>query len=121
MKKYTITRRDWIISATCVGLGMLPACGIQAPRSDDINLEPYPRNAAEGLLRLKIGNRRFMEDKSIHTHENASWRNLLVEEQKPFATVLGCSDSRVPPEMVFDVGFGDIYSARSNLRKMQRV
>jgi carbonic anhydrase len=112
MKKYTITRRDWIIGATCVGLSMLPACGIQAPRSDDINLEPYPRNAAEGLLRLKIGNRRFMEDKSIHTHENASWRNLLVEEQKPFATVLGCSDSRVPPEMVFDVGFGDIFTIR---------
>jgi carbonic anhydrase len=91
MKKYTISRRDWLIGASCVGLGMIPACGIQTPRSvDDIGLDPYPRNATEALLRLKIGNRRFMEDKSIHTHENASWRNLLVEGQKPFATVLGC-------------------------------
>ncbi|MGZ8238379.1 MAG: hypothetical protein ACXWTY_10980, partial [Methylobacter sp.] len=60
-------------------------------------MEPYPRNAAEALLRLKTGNRRFMDEKPAHTHENASWRHQLAQEQKPFATVLGCSDSRVPP------------------------
>jgi len=35
-----------------------------------------------------------------------------VQEQKPFVTILGCSDSRVPPEMIFDVGFGDIFTIR---------
>jgi carbonic anhydrase len=37
---------------------------------------------------------------------------LLVETQKPFATVLGCSDSRVPPELIFDAGFGDLFTIR---------
>lgn len=112
MKKDGITRREWLIGASCLGLGMVPACVTKTPRSGAIGLEPYPRNASEGLLRLKTGNRRFMDDQSIHTHENASWRHQLVQEQKPFATVIGCSDSRVPPEMIFGVGFGDIFTIR---------
>ena len=112
MKKHGMTRREWLVGASCLGLGMLPACATQEPRSGTISLEPYPRNADEGLLRLQAGNRRFMDDRSIHTHENASWRHQLVQEQKPFATILGCSDSRVPPEMIFDVGFGDIFTIR---------
>jgi carbonic anhydrase len=112
MKKQGITRREWLVGASCLGLGMFPACGTQAPHFGLISTESYPRNAAEGLLRLKTGNRRFMDDKPIHTHENAAWRNQLVQDQKPFATVLGCSDSRVPPEMIFDVGFGDIFTIR---------
>jgi carbonic anhydrase len=112
MKKYGINRREWLVGTSCLGLGLFPACSTQAPRSGAISTEPYPRNAAEGVHRLKTGNRRFMEDKSVHTHENASWRQQLVQEQKPFATVLGCSDSRVPPEMIFDVGFGDIFTIR---------
>jgi carbonic anhydrase len=112
MKKHGITRREWLVGASCLGLGMASACSTQMPRSGAISLEHLPRNAAEGLLRLKAGNRRFMDDKPVHTHENASWRHHLVEEQKPFATVLGCSDSRAPPEMIFDVGFGDIFTIR---------
>lgn len=53
-----------------------------------------------------------MAEKSFHAHEKFSWRSLLVEAQKPFATVIGCSDSRVPPELIFDVGFGDIFTVR---------
>ncbi len=37
---------------------------------------------------------------------------MLVESQKPFVTVVGCSDSRVPPELIFDVGFGDLFTIR---------
>jgi len=112
MKKFGISRREWLVSAGCLSLSALTGCMRQMPRSDSISVGPYPSNAAEALLRLKTGNQRFMEEKSIHTHETASWRSLLVEGQKPFATVLGCSDSRVPPEMVFDVGFGDIFTIR---------
>ncbi len=81
-------------------------------RSSGIDTETYPRDADEALARLKNGNQRFMDEKPRHLHEKASWRNLLVEGQKPFATVLGCSDSRVPPELVFDVGFGDLFTIR---------
>jgi carbonic anhydrase len=53
-----------------------------------------------------------VQGRARHTHENASWRNMLVEGQKPFATILGCSDSRVPPELVFDVGLGELFIIR---------
>lgn len=107
-----ITRRQWLAAVSSLGLAALSGCGLPAIRDGQTTLEPYPRDAAEGLLRLKIGNLRFMADEPLHHHENSSWRNLLVQGQKPFATVLGCSDSRVPPEMVFDVGFGDIFTVR---------
>lgn len=74
--------------------------------------EPIPRNATEALARLKAGNARFAEGKTRHAHEGADWRKQLVAEQKPFATILGCSDSRVPPELVFDQGFGDLFVIR---------
>lgn len=112
MKNLVLTRREWLVGAGCVGLSMLPACGIQPALTDNTILPPYPSNAAEALERLQSGNQRFIENRPIDSHKNASWRNLLVEGQKPFATILGCSDSRVPPEMVFDVGFGDIFTIR---------
>jgi carbonic anhydrase len=107
-----MTRRQWLIGSGCLGLGLGMAAAGEAPRSGAIDTEPYPRNADEALVRLKNGNRRFMEETPRHAHEKASWRSLLVEGQKPFATILGCSDSRVPPELVFDVGFGDLFTIR---------
>jgi carbonic anhydrase len=90
------------------------AVGVAAetPASGTIDVEPYPRDANEALARLKLGNQRFIDDTSRHAHEKASWRSLLVESQKPYATILGCSDSRVPPELIFDVGFGDLFTIR---------
>jgi carbonic anhydrase len=74
--------------------------------------ETPPRNAAEALTLLKEGNRRFSDGKLRHAHEAADWRKHLVREQKPFATLLGCSDSRVSPELVFDQGLGDLFVIR---------
>src|SRR5689334_19265650 len=74
--------------------------------------ESFPKDASEALARLKAGNDRFADGKTRHAHESADWRKHLVGEQKPFATILGCSDSRVPPELVFDQGFGDLFVVR---------
>jgi carbonic anhydrase len=74
--------------------------------------ESFPKDPDEALARLKVGNGRFADGKTRHAHESADWRKHLVGEQKPFATVLGCSDSRVPPELVFDQGFGDLFIVR---------
>ncbi len=74
--------------------------------------EPFPRDGTEALSRLKAGNARFAEGKTRHAHEGADWRKQLVADQKPFAIVLGCSDSRVPTELVFDQGFGDLFVIR---------
>jgi carbonic anhydrase len=71
-----------------------------------------PVSAAEALTRLKQGNRRFARGKVRHAHEAASWRNHLKSGQQPFATILACSDSRVPPELVFDQGLGDLFVIR---------
>ena len=69
--------------------------------------------AAEALQRLKDGNRRFVE--RVRNHEaalGASPRIALTQEQEPIAIVLGCSDSRVPAELVFDQGLGDLFVIR---------
>src|SRR5262245_37445201 len=69
--------------------------------------------ALEALTRLREGNRRFANDETI-THElsNSARRAALMAGQEPFAIIFGCSDSRVPAEMVFDQSFGDLFVIR---------
>src|SRR5580765_1485179 len=69
-------------------------------------------SAAEALARLEAGNRRFVEGRSVATLSVHERRAALVAGQEPFAIVLGCSDSRVPAELVFDQGFGDLFVIR---------
>lgn len=107
-----ISRRKWLLSTCYLSLGLASCAATQTTESIAIDSEPYPRDANEALARLQQGNRRFMEDKPRHIHEKSSWRSLLVKTQKPYATVVGCSDSRVPPELIFDVGFGDLFTIR---------
>jgi len=64
--------------------------------------------ATQALELLKEGNRRFVTGKSAELHRT----HKLVDNQEPFAVVLGCSDSRVPPEIVFDQGVGDMFVIR---------
>ena len=69
--------------------------------------------AAEALERLREGNRRFVAE--VRSEGNAgtrSRRRELADGQEPFAIVLGCSDSRVPAELVFDQGLGDLFVIR---------
>src|SRR4051795_3159949 len=70
-------------------------------------------SAAEALDRLREGNRRFVSnvrgtDASLHQDRRAE----LADGQEPFAIILGCSDSRVPAEIVFDQGLGDLFVIR---------
>jgi carbonic anhydrase len=68
---------------------------------------------AEALARLREGNRRFVAHRSTASATlDADRRAALVERQEPFAIILGCSDSRVPAELVFDQGFGDLFVIR---------
>jgi carbonic anhydrase len=69
--------------------------------------------AEEALQRLKDGNERFLQGKaSLHglrIHETLA---ELVSGQRPYATILGCSDSRVPPESIFHAGLGELFVIR---------
>ena len=77
------------------------------PRSWD----PSSLSPEDALRRLTDGNRRFRDE---HAASSArSWsRQLATEPQRPFAIVLGCSDSRTPIEILFDQGFGDLFVVR---------
>lgn len=104
------TRRECLLGAASISLPwILNTAAAQAMQNE---VEVPPKDAAEALGRLKEGNLRFAEGRVRHAHQAASWREHLKEGQKPFATILACSDSRVPPELVFDQGFGDIFVIR---------
>ncbi|HOV89960.1 MAG TPA: carbonic anhydrase [Syntrophorhabdaceae bacterium] len=61
---------------------------------------------------LSEGNKRFVEGKSIHPNQDSARRTAISSGQKPFAIIIGCSDSRVPPEILFDQGIGDLFIIR---------
>jgi len=69
--------------------------------------------AAQALSRLQSGNANFVAGAhSNHDHVNEARRIEVVAEQEPFAIILGCSDSRVPAELIFDQGIGDLFVIR---------
>lgn len=71
------------------------------------------KRALEALERLREGNRRFVADTREHGAATGSARrHELATGQEPFAILLGCSDSRVPAEIVFDQGLGDLFVIR---------
>ena len=70
-------------------------------------------DASEALRRLREGNRRFVSNQAARNGlSDADRRAELVTGQEPFAIILGCSDSRVPAEIVFDQGLGDLFVIR---------
>lgn len=68
--------------------------------------------ATEALQRLRDGNRRFVEDKSLQRAGVEAQLHELADGQAPFAVIVGCSDSRVPAELIFDQGLGDLFVIR---------
>ena len=68
--------------------------------------------AEQGLQKLIAGNQRFMRGHAKFPTVCKETLADLAREQKPFATILGCSDSRVPPELIFDANFGELFIVR---------
>jgi carbonic anhydrase len=66
----------------------------------------------KALEMLKAGNKRCVADRLDHSHQSVARLQEIAKGQKPFAVILGCSDSRVPPEIIFDAGFGDLFVVR---------
>lgn len=64
------------------------------------------------LQRLMRGNQHFVAGAHVGPHRSSSRRKEIAPKQKPFAVVVCCSDSRVPPELVFDQGLGDLFVVR---------
>jgi len=68
--------------------------------------------AAAALARLRAGNARFVRGEARFPTVRKEVLAALAKQQRPYATVLGCSDSRVPPELLFDAGFGELFIVR---------
>lgn len=71
-----------------------------------------PVSADQALAKLRDGNRRYSQNKEQHPDETLARRIELQSSQHPFAVILSCSDSRVPPELIFDQGLGDLFVIR---------
>ena len=69
-------------------------------------------SADQALARLMEGNKRYVRHKEQHPDESMARRKELETGQHPFAVILGCADSRVPPELLFDQGLGDLFVIR---------
>ena len=80
------------------------ACN-KTEKTEDANFTP--------LQKLEAGNKRFASGKPVHPDETLERIRELKKGQHPFAIVVSCSDSRVPAELVFDQGLGDIFSIRT--------
>ena len=70
-------------------------------------------SADEALKKLKQGTKRFVQLHQKHPDESGKRRKEMLKGQRPFVIVLSCSDSRVPPELMFDQGLGDIFEIRN--------
>ena len=93
-----------ILMCCCLGF----AASSMASESGDVG-------ADDALSRLLTGDKRFVAGKSEEPHGTAliERRHALTKDQKPFAVILSCSDSRVPPELIFDATLGDIFVVRT--------
>ena len=72
----------------------------------------YMYTAAQALARLKAGNERFVRGRARFPTVKKEVLAALAKGQQPYATIIGCSDSRVPPELLFDAGFGELFIVR---------
>lgn len=87
---------------------------VSALASDDHGHAPTSKtNGWEALSTLQTGNMRFYEGHPKHPNLDAQRRELVAGGQKPHTIVISCSDSRVPPEEVFDQGLGDVFTIRN--------
>jgi carbonic anhydrase len=66
----------------------------------------------QAVHNLMAGNKRYVQGQPIHPDETEKQRTATLNSQEPFAIIVGCSDSRVPPEIIFDQGLGDIFVVR---------
>ena len=92
----------------------VPAAAAPAAHGATTGGEPAAQglDAKHALERLLEGNQRFVSDLTTKSHKDSDRRSEIAKGQHPIAIVVCCSDSRVPPEQVFDVGLGDIFVIR---------
>ncbi|MFC4465653.1 carbonic anhydrase [Streptomyces xiangluensis] len=105
--------RAALTGTAVLGAGFAAGAPSAAATTPTGSTRPRPTTAQEALRELAAGNLRWRTYRERHPDESPSVRLALTSGQHPFAVVLGCIDSRVPPELVFDQGLGDLMTVRS--------
>lgn len=92
--------------------GVVAATGLGRVARAEAPALPPAETPAAALQRLRQGNARFVAGTAIAPNRDLAQLRALAPKQMPFAAVLGCADSRVPVEVVYDQGFGDLFAVR---------
>lgn len=121
MPPQLISRRSLLAASGLTAAGAVAAVGPAGPASADPSPStpdgarppgPPATTPAAALARLSAGNKRFRTGRARHPRQSPKDLRELAAGQHPFAITLGCADSRVPPELLFDQGLGDLFDNR---------
>jgi len=123
MKNPTSTsRRDFLAATVAGSAGLLLPRFLRADEVTGANgshgtggstrVEPARLTPTEALDRLREGNARMVEGRTTGPNRGLDRIAAVAPSQAPFAAILGCADSRVPPELLFDQGYGDLFVVR---------
>ena len=110
----TLSRRQLLGCACCAGvaaqggLSLVPSLALAQAHGAATNLTPQ-----QALDLLKQGNRDFVNDVPSQAPINRQWRLEIAQSQAPFVALVGCSDSRVGPELLFERGLGELFIVRN--------
>ncbi len=104
-----IAMKTLTFRVTSLTLAATIAASLFAGTRDETKASVSP---AKALVALKEGNARFSKGESTHPHGGQARRMEVAKGQRPIAAILGCADSRLSPELVFDQGLGDLFVTR---------
>lgn len=110
-------RRDLLKAGSIGALGLAATTGnliwsVKPAEATEMPAAPVSLSPDEALQKLVEGNQRFVQHQPKYPDQSAARLLEVAQAQHPFATILSCADSRVPAEIVFDQGIGDIFDVR---------
>ena len=110
-----VSRRQFVAATACGAGGFVLGFATNSFMLSNVLPAPEPpvTTPDDALSRLLAGNQRYMQGSPIHPNQSAERQAVVAQGQHPWAAILGCIDSRVPPELVFDQGLGDMFVART--------
>ncbi len=117
-RKTLIERRDFLKLGAISAFGLVVTAGDLLWRVEQVRAAELPATTPQSLSpdtalqKLMEGNRRFVKHLPRHPKQTQARLQEVAQAQHPFATILSCADSRVPAEIIFDRGIGDIFDVR---------